>query len=137
MRKSYKDLPLDSKCSCGCGENVALRKSNDKTKVIVQSHLSRRCMGIMQRYGMSYTERQALWESQNKLCKCCGKEVAWLDGPTAPGDRGVRAVVDHCHQGGQVRGILCVACNMSLGNVEDNIETLQKMILYLKGELRG
>ena len=40
--------------------------------------------------------------------------------------------VDHCHVTGNVRGLLCRACNLALGQFEDNIKTLNKAIKYLE-----
>jgi len=41
-------------------------------------------------------------------------------------------VMDHDHQTGKFRGMLCHHCNRGLGNFKDNIENLEKAILYLK-----
>lgn len=43
--------------------------------------------------------------------------------------------VDHCHDTGIVRGVLCQKCNMSLGHFGDNIDGIIKVINYLKREL--
>ena len=40
--------------------------------------------------------------------------------------------VDHDHVTGKVRALLCTNCNAALGNVNDNIEILEKCISYLK-----
>lgn len=40
-------------------------------------------------------------------------------------------VVDHCHKTGKVRGLLCHLCNVGIGNLQENIDTLQKAINYL------
>lgn len=45
--------------------------------------------------------------------------------------------IDHDHETGKVRGVLCGNCNSALGFVKDNIETLQGLVTYLgyfKGE---
>lgn len=39
---------------------------------------------------------------------------------------------DHDHNTGKFRGWICLNCNFSLGLVKDKIETLEKMIDYLK-----
>lgn len=40
--------------------------------------------------------------------------------------------IDHCHKTGIVRGLLCNNCNVGIGLFKDNIEILEKAILYLK-----
>lgn len=40
-------------------------------------------------------------------------------------------VIDHCHESGKVRGILCWSCNVALGHFKDSRNNLQKAIDYL------
>ena len=40
--------------------------------------------------------------------------------------------IDHCHETGTVRGLLCSNCNTSLGLVYESIDTLKSMIKYLE-----
>jgi hypothetical protein len=40
--------------------------------------------------------------------------------------------IDHCHNTGKVRGLLCDHCNKGLGLFKDNIDYLNKAIEYLK-----
>ncbi|MDQ1705857.1 MAG: hypothetical protein QOF18_2223 [Frankiaceae bacterium] len=40
--------------------------------------------------------------------------------------------VDHDHETGRVRGILCFNCNQALGNVRDNPTVLKGLIDYLR-----
>jgi hypothetical protein len=39
--------------------------------------------------------------------------------------------VDHDHETGEVRGILCFNCNQALGNVRDDPKTLRGLARYL------
>jgi hypothetical protein len=39
--------------------------------------------------------------------------------------------VDHCHEGGEVRGLLCGRCNMAIGRFEHDPHLLQAAIDYL------
>lgn len=39
--------------------------------------------------------------------------------------------IDHCHETGRVRGLLCHQCNLSLGGFKDSVKELQKAINYL------
>jgi DNA-directed RNA polymerase subunit M/transcription elongation factor TFIIS len=67
------------------------------------------------RYGISKKEMTKLLESGK--CAICG-------GDTALG-------VDHSHETGEVRGLLCRTCNSGLGFFRDSPELLQKAIQYL------
>lgn len=40
--------------------------------------------------------------------------------------------LDHCHETGQLRGVLCHKCNIGLGMFMDNIEALENAIEYVK-----
>jgi len=42
-----------------------------------------------------------------------------------------RLVIDHCHDSGIVRGLLCSHCNTMLGFARDNTKTLESAIDYL------
>lgn len=59
---------------------------------------------------------------QGDLCAICR-------GPW--GNKGYH--VDHCHTGGQVRGLLCLKCNSGLGMFDDDVERLRAAITYLGG----
>jgi hypothetical protein len=68
-------------------------------------------------------QREELFGGQGKKCAICGsKEPKNKNG----------FVVDHCHETNKVRGILCHPCNTTLGNVNDDIKVLRRMIKYLR-----
>ena len=54
-------------------------------------------------------------------CDCCGKAI--LTTKTIQ--------LDHCHENGMFRGWLCKECNISMGNLGDNIEGILRVIKYL------
>ncbi len=41
--------------------------------------------------------------------------------------------IDHCHDSGKVRGLLCGPCNRGIGFLEDDVTLLQSAIDYLLG----
>lgn len=42
-------------------------------------------------------------------------------------------VVDHCHETGEVRGILCRTCNTGIGHLKDSPELVMRAYDYLIG----
>ncbi len=52
------------------------------------------------------------------MCECCGEKKEKL-------------IIDHCHDTGEMRGWLCHPCNIAIGNLGDNLEGLQKAVMYL------
>jgi hypothetical protein len=53
------------------------------------------------------------------------------------GTRAHKRCVDHDHETGENRGVICATCNHMLGNARDNPETLDRGRRYLNGELRN
>lgn len=45
----------------------------------------------------------------------------------------IKLVVDHCHDTGRVRGILCHWCNIAIGHLKDNPELALRAYYYLGG----
>jgi hypothetical protein len=54
-------------------------------------------------------------------CDCCGKDIVTTK----------TIQLDHCHEKGVFRGWLCKECNISMGNLGDNIEGFIRAIKYL------
>ena len=78
-------------------------------------------------FGITLDQYMQMLVDQDFVCKICSRpERAKLHGKIK------NLAVDHCHDTGKVRGLLCAQCNTVLGTVEDNIERLYSMIQYLK-----
>lgn len=84
---------------------------------------------LFYRYGIkTLEERDALLESQGNACKLCRRtDCIW--------GKGFQDVwhIDHEHGTDIVRGILCAACNMLVGQIEKNLPISQAAIEYVKG----
>ena len=73
----------------------------------------------LRRYGLTDEAFQKLRATQNDVCA----------NPHCVQDA---EVVDHDHETGLVRGLLCQRCNKALGMVNDDTEILDGLILYLR-----
>lgn len=79
-------------------------------------------------YGITDLEYRALLEKQHGKCAVCG------NGETQMGNGGkVRNLgVDHCHDTGKIRGLLCHNCNVAIGHAQDDPALLRRMAAYLE-----
>lgn len=68
------------------------------------------------------TAREQLQTLQNGLCVICNSAFSEQN----------PSHLDHCHDTGTIRGLLCRSCNWGLGDFKDNIELLESAITYLK-----
>lgn len=90
----------------------ACRKVNQKK--------TNRAAGLRHRHQMTVMEYDRLFEEQKGRCAICGRS-----------QEGLRLAVDHSHQTGERRGLLCRACNLGLGNFRDDPSALRGAIRYL------
>ena len=79
---------------------------------------------IQRRFNMSLEEYDNLLNAQNNKCRICGRDFMATDRLAVP-------CIDHDHNTGLVRGILCTGCNVGLGFFDDNINSLTAAIEYL------
>jgi Recombination endonuclease VII len=87
-------------------------------------------------YGLTPTEFKALQLSQGDQCAICGdtpesSEVVRTSGPHRRTSPGRRLGIDHDHESGAIRGLLCSRCNWALGGFRDDPEILLRAIAYL------
>jgi len=80
------------------------------------------------RRGITLEERDELLAEQDGRCAACGTDN--------PGTK-LGFMVDHDHDTGRIRGILCHHCNAALGHAKDDTQRLAGMILYLRGVSYG
>lgn len=83
---------------------------------------------MKRQYGVSVAEYDAMLVRQGHACACCRKPIFRFN--SGAGKKA--AHVDHCHESGLVRGLLCGHCNVSIGMAGDNIWVLEQMIGYLE-----
>lgn len=60
-------------------------------------------------------------ENSKNGCQLCGRIKS---------GESRRLAIDHCHETGKIRGVLCNSCNTVLGKYFDNQEMFDKFIKY-------
>jgi hypothetical protein len=74
---------------------------------------------LKKRYGITPEDYDRMLKKQRGRCAICGKPP-----------KKNRLAVDHCHNTNKIRGLLCAACNRTLGWAE--IMGLVKILKYLR-----
>jgi hypothetical protein len=77
-------------------------------------------------YGINTEEYNRLFELQEGKCAICGKHQSQFE---------KRLYVDHDHESGRVRGLLCQKCNSAIGLLCDDVSLLKIAVRYLEGAL--
>lgn len=71
------------------------------------------------KYGLTEESFNKMMTGQSGCCAICEEKLT-------------KPCVDHCHETGKVRGILCDDCNVGLGRFKDNVDNLSAAITYLE-----
>jgi len=91
------------------------------------------------KYGMTREQYERMFEAQGGCCAICRIPDAQANRPgkqrNSQSSRGL--CVDHDHQTGVVRGLLCNTCNRAIGYLKDSPEVLLRAMLYLQAARAG
>jgi hypothetical protein len=72
--------------------------------------------------GITPEQYHAMYEAQAGNCAICGRHAS---------EEARFLSVDHCHDTGVIRGLLCNRCNGGIGLLGDSADVLAKAITYL------
>jgi len=98
----------------------ATNKRNNKRNAGI-----RRDHALRSNYGITIEDYERMFEEQKGACAICGSVEVRRNGRT-------NFCVDHCHKTGKVRGLLCNECNVGLGRLGDDAESLRRALAYLE-----
>ncbi|MFE2280567.1 endonuclease VII domain-containing protein [Streptomyces sp. NPDC059454] len=121
------DVPAGRKLCRTCGE--VKPHSEWHRNATASDGLSTRCKAcravrgrqdhLKREYGLTEAERDESTASQAGVCCAC------LSAPPQH--------VDHCHETGRVRGVLCFSCNAALGQFKDRPDAIRRAAAYVEG----
>jgi hypothetical protein len=83
----------------------------------------RKDIALKYSFGISLEEYNKIFDRQEGKCAICG---------IPRNETNKDFAVDHNHETGEIRGLLCLYCNRMLGDAKDKVETLRKGIEYLE-----
>ena len=74
------------------------------------------------RYGITEEQYNTMLDNQDHSCIICKKHKDDC------GKKGLN--IDHCHDTGKVRGLLCGPCNTALGLLKEDADTIERLREY-------
>ena len=99
---------------------VCIACDKERKEVASEKH---RDTTLKRLYGISLDEVREMRDVQEGCCAICFREIS---------EELKNMVVDHNHETGEVRGLLCRGCNSSLGHFQDKPQILQNAVSYLE-----
>lgn len=82
----------------------------------------KRDQSYLRKYGITHKQFVEMRKAQGDRCAICGGRVPRVS----------LWVLDHCHETGLVRGVLCRPCNALLGNAADDPAILDAASKYIR-----
>ena len=113
LKEYFKNYNKEYNKKYGSSYNKKRYKEKDGYRDAIKNN------NLLKKFGLSLKEYNQLVIKQNGLCSICKQ-------------KSIRNLaVDHNHETGAIRGLLCVRCNTGLGMFRDNVLILEEAIKYL------
>lgn len=117
-----KKGPLGRTYYCKKCANEKGRVWHNANKHKESTIISRRNRYLKFTYGITLEHYEELLRQQGGRCAICAVKL----------QSGGHSHVDHCHNKGEVRAILCTNCNRGLGHFQENPEFLERAATYIR-----
>lgn len=111
-----------------CLSEYEMRRRDQNPDIELNAHLKRK-------FGITLADYKAMLVAQGGVCAICGEPPTIALGiPTRRQGRAVRPrlVVDHNHETGEIRGLLCAPCNRGIGFLGDTGDGVRRALAYLE-----
>jgi len=81
----------------------------------------------LRKYGLTSEQYEVLKVAQSNRCRIC-----WQEETKVKREQVCELAIDHDHETGEVRGLLCDSCNRGLGFLKDDANLLREAAAYLE-----
>lgn len=119
---------LSSSCKSCCQRKGNLRRAANPQAFRDRSKIQRRDnpdvtkgYHLKDSFGITFEEYRQKLTEQNGVCAVCNQ-----------GPEKRKLCVDHDHESGKIRGLLCGRCNTALGSLKESVVIIQALLEYLK-----
>lgn len=115
-----------------CTNTKTLKKYHElsEEEKLERSRIGRMNMGkdyfknykLEKKYGITIEDYNSMLDSQGNLCYICRNTF----------DEQNKPHVDHNHETGEVRKLLCHSCNTAIGHLKEDVDIMKKAIEYIE-----
>jgi len=123
--KSIKEFAKRTRSKDGlnyyCRKCESKRRANWKRNSPEKYTVSHRKSLLKKRYGVTLKQYDKMFDEQGGGCAICG----------GINKSGYRLAVDHDHNTGRIRALLCQNCNRKIGEMESDPGLFDKLVIYL------
>jgi hypothetical protein len=121
LSEYYKTTDRKARHKTICKECIRSEPKTEAKKEYMREYSKK--YFLKARYNLTQEDYTTLLVRQNHKCAICGTDQEELPNK--------KLYVDHDHETGKVRELLCHNCNVSLGLLKESIQTLTQAIAYL------
>ena len=82
----------------------------------------------IKKHGITLDEYEAMHDAQDSVCAICGQPETKTDPRRG---KTFDLAIDHDHETGKVRALLCHGCNTALGLLKEDINLIDKLKAYI------
>jgi hypothetical protein len=111
------------------GKRNSLKEREYQKKYRDNNKDKRKNVMLKIRFNLTLEEYNSMLEQQGGVCKLCGKEETARKNNS---EEKRMLAVDHDHDTGKVRGLLCAKCNVQLGHYEKSKQRAAEFERYLE-----
>lgn len=128
VRRANTKLGFDTECGSCLRKRDRDRYRRDRAKRKEQSRWGQ----MKQKFGMTKADWESLFEKQNGQCAICDAAMSrsWFEVARISAQNS--ACVDHDHDTGNVRSLLCRHCNQGIGLLRDSSRIAERAAAYLR-----
>jgi len=119
-----KEWQFENKKQSNINSKEWYKRNKDKVKEYCakpEIKRKRKDYNLKRNYGITIEVFEHMYKEQEGICLICHEPFSFD-----------KLVVDHDHETGKVRGLLCISCNRAIGFLKDSILITESAVEYLK-----
>lgn len=138
--KSFKAKTNAVACSAECKRQRRISREkawqlengeryNERRREWAKANPEDRDVRRARQYGITLEKYKAMFARQKGRCWICEKPFPSNRGRSGP-------TIDHCHQTGRVRRLLCLRCNTAIGMLREDPRIIESALRYVRQHAR-